>query len=73
MKKTIAWLVTGLTVCTALTGPVTPESNVSNQSEIRTKSLKEIYGSFTDNLNEGGGNTVVDLGTVENFSPNFII
>lgn len=75
MKKTIAWLVTGLTVCTALTGPValassvTPESKVSNHS----KGLKEIFGSFTGNLNEGGGNTIVDLGTVENFSPNFII
>ena len=79
MKKTIAWLATGLTVCTALTGPValassiSTENKTSNQSEISSKSLKEIYGSFTGNLNEGAGNTVVDLGTVENFSPNFII
>ncbi|WP_406835094.1 hypothetical protein ABLU29_02520 [Lactococcus lactis] len=79
MKKTIAWLATGLTVCTALTGPVTfassisTENKTSNQSEISTKSLKEIYGRFTGNLNEGGGSAVVDLGTVENFSPNFII
>lgn len=79
MKKKIALIAIGTIVVTGLTGPValansvSTENNIPDYSEISTGAVKDIFGSFTGNLNEGGANTVVDIGTIENFSPNFII